>query len=99
VTLSEDGLFYGSDMNIGVSFPGRTLPAGVEPEIRLDLVGPGYFTAIGIPIVTGRDIEAADATGLQGCWLNQAATRRFLDGTSPIGQRVELRFSFGNSPV
>ena len=97
VSLSELGLFYGSDMNVGVAFPGQTIPAGVEPEIRLDLVGAGYFTTIGVPVAMGRDIEAGDATGLPGCWLNQAATRRFLPQTPPLGQHVQLRFSFGNA--
>jgi predicted permease len=95
VTMSENGLFYGSEMNVGVGFPGHTPPAGPEPDIRLDMIGPAYFTTIGIPVVMGRDIQASDTGGLQGCWINQAGVKKFFGAESPIGQRMSIHYSFG----
>ncbi|HEX5070881.1 MAG TPA: ADOP family duplicated permease, partial [Vicinamibacterales bacterium] len=95
VSLSENGLFYGGDMNVGVSFPGQAPPSG-EPDIRLDMIGPAYFTTTGIPVVLGRDMQASDAGGLQGCWLNQSGVTRYFGANSPMGQRMTIHYSFGD---
>lgn len=95
VTLSENGLFYGRDMNVGVAFPGQPAPSTGELDIRLDMIGSAYFSTVGVPVLMGRDIQASDAGGLQGCWLNQAAVKRFFGGNSPIGQRMAIHYSFG----
>ena len=97
VTLSSNGLFEGSELGSGISFPGFTAPPGVEMATLLDLVGPRYFSTIGIPILLGRDVTAADSAGLPGCWVNQSAARYFFGDDSPIGRRVVTHFSFGDA--
>jgi hypothetical protein len=51
-------------------------------------VGPGYFSSLGIPIVQGRDMEAADwEEARRVVWVNEDFVRSFFDG-DPLGERV-----------
>jgi predicted permease len=96
VSFSGNGLFYGGDSSDEVSFPGYAPPPGQDMGVRFDLVGPHYFATLGVPILTGRDVEAQDATGLPPCWLNQSMTRYFFKDDSPIGRRMVVHYSFGD---
>jgi predicted permease len=97
VSLSDNGLFYGSDSGDDVSFPGYAAPAGVDMSARFDLVGPGYFSAVGIPVLAGRDVLPQDSTGVRPCWLSQTMTQRFFQKDSPIGRRMVIHYSFGDA--
>jgi hypothetical protein len=97
VTLSSNGLFYGGDMGSPITFVGWTPPANLEMDVRFDLVGPRYFSALGIPVLLGRDVAAGDGDGPPGCWMNAAAGRYFFGGDNPIGRRIVAHFSFGDA--
>ncbi len=52
---------------------------------------PGYFEAMGIPIVSGRDVSLSDREGTQPVVLiNEAAKLLYFAGRNPIGQGVIL---------
>ncbi len=54
-------------------------------------VGPGYFSTIGIPILTGREIGPPDgATSLRVCVINEAFAKDFFPGRDPIGKHVTI---------
>jgi putative ABC transport system permease protein len=65
------------------------VPEGSEPEIFTHEVSPGYFAAVGTPILAGRGLLDADAPGapLVGV-VNEAFVRRFFPGKDPIGMRA-----------
>ncbi|MCP4664327.1 MAG: ABC transporter permease [bacterium] len=72
------------------------VPSGYEvpddsetPLFDYNLVGPGYFAAMGIPILRGRGFETADAEGRPVTIVNEAMARRYWPGRSPIGERLE----------
>jgi predicted permease len=53
-----------------------------------EFVTPGYFLAIGTPILEGRPFTSADSTGDQVCILSASAARYFFPNESPVGQFV-----------
>jgi len=70
---------------------GGAAAPGDAPNVQYRLVSPGYFRAMGIPVVRGRDFDARDAGPAAGVVvINQAMARRFWPGQDPIGKRVTL---------
>jgi len=64
---------------------------GTLPQAYLTLVSPGYFEAMGIPLLAGRTLTEADRMGSpEVAILNQAAARRFFGAGDPLGQRFRL---------
>jgi len=58
-------------------------------KIYRDLVSPGYFETMKIPLVEGRDFDLRDdATSLKVMIVNQEFVRRFLANRSVIGRKV-----------
>jgi predicted permease len=55
-------------------------------------VSPGYFTTLGLPIVSGRGIEEQDTAGSQPVVVvNETFARRYL-GDAPLGARIPAGF-------
>ncbi|HYH79786.1 MAG TPA: ABC transporter permease [Longimicrobium sp.] len=76
------------------TIPGRSGEAAVlKPKSGVFVVSPGYFDALGIPLVRGRVFTARD--DVRGAPLvvvvNQAAARRYWPGADPVGQTVRVR--------
>jgi predicted permease len=71
---------------------GRTLgPADTPPVANFRVVSPGYFRAMGIPLLEGRAIANADRDGSASVGMvNESFARAFFPGESPIGK--EIRF-------
>ena len=64
---------------------------GEDPELYFNVVGPGYFPTLGIPILQGRDFTERDREGAPGVVIvNETMARRFWPGESPIGKRLSL---------
>jgi predicted permease len=51
-------------------------------------VSPGYFAAMDVPLVAGRDFTAADDQGDPVVIVDQRLARRFWPGRDPIGRRL-----------
>jgi putative ABC transport system permease protein len=81
-------------MNIGWStgfaLEGRPPPSpGDEPEANYRPVTPGYFEAMGIPLIRGRSFTGRDDEQAPGvAIINQAFARRFFTDEDPIGRRL-----------
>ena len=61
--------------------------ARVLPEAGAFIVTPGFFSALGIPVVSGRDFSQADIeTSKPVLLVNQALARRLWPGEDPIGK-------------
>lgn len=64
------------------------------------IVTPGYFQAMKIPLVRGRDISATDIASAPGVVIiNERAASRFWPGEDPIGKRISLASDKNNSPT
>jgi hypothetical protein len=93
-TVSKDGLFSHSESADPIAVEGYTPKAGEEMHSRMDHVGPGYFSTLGIPILMGREIEAQDtAVSVRAAVINQTFARRFFPNTNPVGQHVRDTYS------
>ena len=87
-TLSENGLFFGSESGDQISIPGYAPKSGQQMSARFDEIGPGYFATIGIPVLEGRDVVQQDESGARHCWINQTMSRYFFADRNPLGQRL-----------
>ena len=65
---------------------------GEDREVYFGVVGPGYFAALGIPILRGREFtpeDRADAPGV--AIVNETFARRFWPGENPLGRTIRVR--------
>ena len=66
---------------------GRQLPRGYR--VDKPCVSPGYFRAMGIRLLSGRDFEERDATAAPGVVIiSQSVARQLWPGEDPIGKRI-----------
>lgn len=90
VSVSENGLLMGRDSSTNLMRPSAFLrgPDGF-PRMHWDIVGPQYFSTVGIVILSGRDFAQGDEVGAPNVVaINDEAARRFFAGTDPIGKRL-----------
>jgi putative ABC transport system permease protein len=60
---------------------------GAPPTVWLNAISPGYFQALRIPLLAGRDFSSADTkTSLPVAIVNESFASQFLRGTSPLGK-------------
>lgn len=95
-SLSANGLFFGGDSGDDISIVGSTPKSGQEMGVALDEAGPAYFQTIGIPVLSGRDVEQRDTAGTRHMWLNQSMAKYFFGATSPLGAHIVVHYSFGD---
>jgi putative ABC transport system permease protein len=87
----------GDDFGTGYLVEGRPLPRpGDEPHAGYQITMPGFFTAMGIPIRSGRDFAATDShISLPVALVNETLARQHWPGEDPVGRRV--RFNDGDT--
>lgn len=85
-TLGLQGNQWTSDFTVENRPPGEY---GVE--VRHNSTTPGYFQAMGIPLVSGRDFSEADGPKSPGVVIiNETLARRYVPGENPIGRRLKF---------
>ena len=89
VTISENGLFSGTDAVSGVMVQGFTPRSDDDKVSHSDRVGPGYFETIGTAVLAGRGIEERDmGDAPRVAVLNESMARFYFPKTNPIGRRI-----------
>jgi len=100
IPLLQDG-YWNTQVTVEGHVPG---PEGSALP-HMNSVGPGYFEALGVPILAGRDFALSDTEVIQHSEeeddlvprvvvVNEKFARRFFGDTSPLGRRV----GFGGDP-
>ena len=88
VTLMEERLGNWWSNNSDMMVDGR-LPAvanGASRTVRSNVVGPEFFTTLGVPILSGRDFADSDtATSPLVGIVNEEFVKRFLPNQNPLG--------------
>jgi putative ABC transport system permease protein len=89
--LPLSGLNVRSDFSIEGRPPAT---AGEMPAGQSRWVTPGYFRAIGIPVMAGRELEPGDRAGAASVLMvDQALAARYLAGSDPLGWRLALDYT------
>jgi predicted permease len=95
-TYSKNGLFSGSESSTTLKVEGYIAKGDADPEAAYDEVGPNYFSAIGIPLLLGRDIGPQDTeSSPRVAVINETMARVYLGKTNPIGKKL----GFNQQPV
>jgi predicted permease len=77
-----DTFVFGQGAGVVTSDPTR---------INANVVGPGFFTTLGIPLVSGRDFDARDVEGRPPvAIINATAVRLHFNGGNALGARVSF---------
>lgn len=86
----------GNDMTTSVEVEGHPLAIPDRPSTRINMSAPDYFRAMGIPFISGRDINARDTDKTKEVVVvNEAFVKQILNGQNPIGKRVRPGFGKG----
>jgi predicted permease len=96
VDLPLDGGRFGlGDIRV----PGLELPTGGNSlSADWNVVEPGYFDTIRLPLTLGRDFNERDGRGgLRVVIVNEAFARRAWSGQNPVGRQIE--YGGDNGPV
>lgn len=87
-TLPLEGRFSGS----WVSVEGRPIaPGRVPPTAGYQQVMPGWFEALGVPLLSGRPFTASDVDAARHLSIiNRTAAEQLFPGEDPVGKRIKL---------
>jgi putative ABC transport system permease protein len=98
--FARHGLLIGEELYIGTFVPpGRTLDEMRSERIRVRSVSDGYLTAMGVPLLEGREFERTDgATTPPVIVMNRSAASRYFTG-SPVGQLVDWHVGKGHAQM
>jgi putative ABC transport system permease protein len=89
VGSASGGPLFGGIENDDVQFERADGPA--RAPARWFDVSPGFFHALGVPLVRGRALDESDGIDSPPVTLvNETLARRFWPGISPLGQRISL---------
>jgi putative ABC transport system permease protein len=72
---------------------GDPAPApGEDPRASFNVATPGYFRALGIPVLRGRGLDERDGRdSAQVAVVSEALAERHWRGRDPVGQRIRFR--------
>jgi predicted permease len=88
-SYSENGVLFGRDSGTDLIRPEGFPAADSYPRARWDVVGPAYFSTMGISLVAGRDFTNRDnESSPRVVAINETMAQRFFLGANPIGRKL-----------
>jgi putative ABC transport system permease protein len=86
----------GDNVNVGFEIEGRPNAPGAEPAEYMAVATPGFFHALRIPIVSGREFSASDSTESEPVIvINKAFARKYFGDENPLGKKIRPGISDG----
>jgi len=83
--------FAGGSAGSNVALAGQAFTKGVDRQVRVRLVGPGYLSALGVSLREGREVTSADGARAQPVVVvNETLARRLTPAGSPVGRNVKF---------
>jgi len=91
----EVPLLSGGEWDSSMGVEGHQAKDGEDIQAFMNAVSPGYFAAMGIPLLEGRDFDTRDEADLfKVAIVNRAFATHYFGDRSPIGRHV----GFGGGP-
>jgi predicted permease len=89
----------GDNITASFTIEGQPVANGNEPSEEVSIVSPGYFHAMGIPLLEGRDFALTDTpTSPEVVIINQAFAKKYFPNEDPVGKRMKPGFSDSDDP-
>ena len=87
VTSAVVPLLGGSNWGTDVFVQGFPRGPDVDNNTRFNMIGPGYFTTLGVPMLAGRDFSASDIRGgSKVAIVNESFAEKFKLGRDAVGK-------------
>jgi len=84
-------LSYGSYSSSPIAVDAYQPPPDEPPTVEYNQVGPGYFSTIGIPLLSGREFTPADnETAAPVAIVNDVMVAQYWRGDDPVGKRLQV---------
>lgn len=81
-----------SRMDSSLSVEGYRAKEGEDAGTSRNIVSPGYFRTLGIPVTAGREFDERDAAGApKVAVVNEAFVKRYFGDENPLGRRLSFR--------
>jgi predicted permease len=86
--------FSGGSMSLNFTIEGHPAKPGNEPDGEADVVEPGYFQTLQIPLLRGRTFSAPDnqETSPLVAVINDALAKRYFPNENAVGKRIKTGF-------
>ncbi|MBV9302659.1 MAG: ABC transporter permease [Acidobacteriaceae bacterium] len=89
----------GDNIASSIEIEGQPTPLGSRPAADFNAVEPGYFRALGITIMRGRDFTLHDSSNSTPVVVvNRALAQRFFPNQNPIGKHIRPGIGNGYGP-
>ena len=91
VGVAAEEPFTGNSYAQGLSaLEGYRSPDGIPPMVSYAMVGPGVFTALGIPLLRGREMDQTDLDlDRKVVVVNESFVRKFWPDQEPLGKHIQ----------
>jgi predicted permease len=89
VAAALPGPFSNSGRGAGITVEGYNKSEGEDTGVSLVSASAGYFKALGVPLLSGREFSERDAAGApKVAVVNEEFAKYFFKGASPLGRRL-----------
>ncbi len=89
VGLASTVPLSGGGSRRGFQIEGHALKPNEDRELNTNVVSPGFFRTLGIPLLAGRDFSSRDLSDAPGVAIvNEALATRYFAGGTAIGRRL-----------
>jgi predicted permease len=96
-SMGDPPLMFVPGANYVSDVPGYQFAEGEDNSVTTKLIGPGYFDALGVPLLAGRDYAESDRPSEPNpntLWsvtiIDEVMAQRYFPDGNAVGQRVRL---------